>query len=683
MRNRGGFTLLEVTCTVALVAMSGALLMVSVRGSQGKATASALAETVADELRSARQLAIGRGCPVAAVFPSDNQQKSHSDSLFLLAGPSFPQQVKVVHFGGDFPGCSVFNGSWAPASGAPVNTNLSLPGSKWSSLKLENWLPAANQADYCMVFLPDGTVRTNNLAAFNGAYHILVSSGLGSVGSGPAPSAGLNGNFNLTYRSPQTVGETRTISVDACGAISIAPGILDSTLIGRGTMANYAPPAVAPAALALPNASGQIVDVHVVSKGDPPTGPSDPDVTVAQDGFVSLRTIAKDPAQSGQTLYCNWTVVKTTGTGTGNGAYSIPVAANRGTAMQWDNNAISPGVGAWVSNWQWRPPADAGSNDRYRLDLLIQDAAGATVTVGPSRKVNVVPPGKVLFETDSTGVFSLFAMNTDGWCQQRFHVFPYKGSNPSPVSEGWPSASLDGNRIAFQSNRAGGTVMQAFVTDRSGSSVFQVTTNPLGIECPSMSPWGDRVAYKKFIGGNWQLWVVDADGNNDRLVDPGPVNHGSEPGQAGKDMLWDRIAWNPDDNETLYYTKGRAICQVGATTGGSGTPLYSGVAPGGARAPALLRWGAVSTPDVFYTVDDGDPYIYHNGGVAAGSPAVREEQPCPWNDGGTLRTFVVRSTNATNGQIWRYTPTNSLAAPADDKRMTDPAFDARCPVFLP
>ncbi|MCW5868617.1 MAG: type II secretion system protein [Candidatus Eremiobacteraeota bacterium] len=383
MRNRGGFTLLEVTCTVALVAMSGALLMVSVRGSQGKATASALAETVAAELRSARQLAIGRGCPVAAVFPSENKQKSHSDSLVLLAGASFPQQVKVVHFGGDFPGCSVFNGSWTPASGAALTTDLSLPGSKWTSLKLENWLPAANQADYCMVFLPDGTVRTNNLAAFGGAYHILVSSGVGAVGSGPAPGSGLNSHFNLAYRSPQVVGETRTISVDACGAISIAPGILDSNLSGRGAMANYAPPAAAPAAVALPEASGEIVDVHVVSKGDPPSGPSDPDVTVAQDGFVSLRTIAKDPAQSGQTLYCNWTVVKTSGTGSGSGAYSIPVAVNRGTAMQWDNNAISPGVGAWVSNWQWRPPADAGTNDRYRLDLLIQDAAGSHRDGGP------------------------------------------------------------------------------------------------------------------------------------------------------------------------------------------------------------------------------------------------------------------------------------------------------------
>ncbi|MFN8613724.1 MAG: prepilin-type N-terminal cleavage/methylation domain-containing protein [Vulcanimicrobiota bacterium] len=681
MRKRG-FTLLEVTCTVALIAMSGALLMVSVRGSQGRASASALAEALADELRSARQLAIGRGCPVAAIFPSNGGSKSHSDSMVLLAGASFPQQIKVVHFGGDFPGTSIFNGSWTPASGASVVTNLALPGSKWAAFKLESWLPATKHQDYCLVFMPDGTVRTNNLAAFNGAYHVLVTSGVGAVAPGPGPSSA-NPNFTLNYQYPQVCGEARTISVDACGSISISPGVLDSNLNPHGAMANLTAPASPPPSVPLPNASANIVKVEVTSKGNG----SGPDVTVAPDGYVSLRTVAEDPLMSGQTLYCNWTVKKTSGIGSGDGAYSIPVAKNRGTAMQWDPNGVSAGVGAWVSNWQWRPPADAGTDDTYLLSLLIQDAAGATVKVGPPSTVTVVPVGKVLYETDATGPFSLFTMNTDGYAKRRFHVFPHKGSNPSPASEGWPSASLDGNRIAFQSNRAGGTIMQLFLTDRSGSSVVQLTdavSAPQGIECPSISPWGDRIAYKKFVGGTPQLWVMDADGGNNRMVDLGPISASNEVGQPGKNMLWDRIAWNPDDNKTVFYTKGHKIYQydIDSALPPPTTHVYPTTSDL-ARAPYLLRWGSVATPDVFYSVDDGDPFIFHNAHVAAGSPGVREEQPCPWNDAGTLRAFVVRSANGTTGQIVRYTLTGSATAPSDDKVLTPGPADYRCPVFLP
>lgn len=676
---RAAFSLLEVICTVSLVALSGAILMVSVRGSQGRASSAALAETVSNELRSARQLAITRHSPVAVVFPSQNQSLSISDSMSIWVGQSFPKQVKVIRFGRDFPGCVLFNGSWAPQSGASVTTNLPLPGSKWASLDLDKWLPAAAKAQYCLVFCPDGTVKTNNLAAFNGAYHVLVSSGVAAMGTGPSPS-GASPNFALTYRSPLVVGESRTICIDAGGAISVESGIVDSNIVDRGSMANAFPPAPSSPSVPLPAASGSILDVIVTSTGNPPAVPGDPDVTVALDGYVTLKTVAEDPLKSGQTLYCNWTVQKTTGSGSGDGAYSIPVASTRGTAMQWDPDAQSPGVGAWVSNWQWRPPADAGVNDRYLLSLVIQDADGTTVDVGTPRQVDVVPRGKVLFESNRAGPYALFTMNPNGTAERRFHIFPFRPNFPSPASEGWPSCSSDGSRIAFQSNRAGGTTMQIFLSDRSGSSIQQLTTNPgFYCECPGISPLGDRVAFRrKNLGtGNWELCVVDSDGSNLTVVEnlgaTGGVNGDGSAPDAGR--MRDRISWE-SDNQTFYFTSGKDIRKI--TLGGGASTVAFSHGPDYCRAPCWYPGG-----HVMYSVDDGDAYIFVDGAVAARSVTFFEGQPCPWDDNGTWRAFVVRSTGLLTGQIWGYTPPMADIDPPNVRQLTSSGTDNRCPVFLP
>ena len=81
-----------------------------------------------------------------------------------------------------------------------------------------------------------------------------------------------------------------------------------------------------------------------------------------------------------------------------------------------------------------------------------------------------------------------------------------------PDYDAWSSWSPDGSQIAFHSDRAGD--FDIYVMDADGSNVVQLTDN-LGDDLyPSWSPSGPQVAFQSVLDGDFEICVIGADGSN-------------------------------------------------------------------------------------------------------------------------------------------------------------------------
>ena len=88
-----------------------------------------------------------------------------------------------------------------------------------------------------------------------------------------------------------------------------------------------------------------------------------------------------------------------------------------------------------------------------------------------------------------------------------------------------------GNRIAFVSDRDGN--FEIYMMNADGSNQTRLTNNPAEDGMPAWSPDGSCLAFNSDRDGNFEIYVMDADGSNQtRLTnDPG----------------WDTMpAWSPD-----------------------------------------------------------------------------------------------------------------------------------------
>jgi len=82
-----------------------------------------------------------------------------------------------------------------------------------------------------------------------------------------------------------------------------------------------------------------------------------------------------------------------------------------------------------------------------------------------------------------------------------------------PAADVMPSVSVDGQRIAYASNRAGN--WDIWVMPSTGGRSLQITTDPAPELSPSFSPDGQHVVYCRLgtTSGRWEIWIADAFGD--------------------------------------------------------------------------------------------------------------------------------------------------------------------------
>jgi TolB protein len=153
--------------------------------------------------------------------------------------------------------------------------------------------------------------------------------------------------------------------------------------------------------------------------------------------------------------------------------------------------------------------------------------------------VSTFPDGRIVYK----------GCTIEGACG--LYVSPRDGGPMTLISDNTsdtaPTVSPDGSRIAFMSyTRDGAGNHEIFVMDSGGGNVSRLTNNSANDGLPAWSPGGNTIDFASDRAGEWAIWAMDADGNNQRQLFP---MGGSPDGKVGSEIeiskgwLEERITW--------------------------------------------------------------------------------------------------------------------------------------------
>ena len=133
------------------------------------------------------------------------------------------------------------------------------------------------------------------------------------------------------------------------------------------------------------------------------------------------------------------------------------------------------------------------------------------------------------------------------------------GSGPEPTPTPWPTPdNTSVSRIAFATNRDGN--WEIYVMNADGSDPHNVTNNPAIDSHPSWSPNGSKIAFQSERDGNLEIYAMNSDGSeqvrltNDRGTDHSP-------------------AWSPDGTKIAFISDRRGRHSVWTMNAEDGSEL--------------------------------------------------------------------------------------------------------------
>ena len=139
------------------------------------------------------------------------------------------------------------------------------------------------------------------------------------------------------------------------------------------------------------------------------------------------------------------------------------------------------------------------------------------------------PDGKQMAFARTVGPgFSIYVMDADGSNMKRLT------NGPRDLGPTW---SPDGKQVAFQRMGEQKESSDIYVVDADGSNVKELTGSPLWFMQPNWSPDGTKIAFvESDADGPNPIWVVDTDGNNQKMLHAG----------GGKPV------WSPDGKRVAF-----------------------------------------------------------------------------------------------------------------------------------
>lgn len=121
------------------------------------------------------------------------------------------------------------------------------------------------------------------------------------------------------------------------------------------------------------------------------------------------------------------------------------------------------------------------------------------------------PPHSIAFHSNRDGNNEVYVMNPDGSDQIRLTM--------ESRNDGRPDVSPNGQQIVFNSNRIIPETnptgdFEIFVMNSDGGDVRQLTSNGAEDSWPRWSPNGKWVAFHSFVDGDYEIYVVRPDGTD-------------------------------------------------------------------------------------------------------------------------------------------------------------------------
>ena len=137
--------------------------------------------------------------------------------------------------------------------------------------------------------------------------------------------------------------------------------------------------------------------------------------------------------------------------------------------------------------------------------------------------------GKIVFQSDRSGNWDIYAMNADGSNLVQL--------TDDPGADEYPVWSPDGSQIAFYSDRDGNC--NIYLMNADGSNQRRLTDHPAHDRSPAWSPDGKRLAFDSERDNDLEIYLINADGSGlAQWTD-----------SIGKNILPD---WSPDGNRIVY-----------------------------------------------------------------------------------------------------------------------------------
>jgi Tol biopolymer transport system component len=119
---------------------------------------------------------------------------------------------------------------------------------------------------------------------------------------------------------------------------------------------------------------------------------------------------------------------------------------------------------------------------------------------------------KIIFQSDrddGAGKDDVFTMNADG-------SNPVNLTGPSGFFDGDGDFSPDGQKIAFRSRRNGSN--QIFLMDANGNNETQLTQGALNDSSPTFAPDGTKIAFDRGNSGDEQTTLMNPDGSGQQQI---------------------------------------------------------------------------------------------------------------------------------------------------------------------